>query len=415
MSGMAERRTRGIALLGSTGSIGRSTLDLLDRLDGSFRVVSLAAGSNVELLAAQVRRYRPAVAALGEAGRLEELRELLKSPGEWGEPSSAAWDKGRTEILGGDEGLARAASIAEADLVLAGIVGAAGLAPTFEAVRRGRVVALANKEALVVAGDLMTATAQRAGATLLPVDSEHNALHQCLRAGRPGEVARLILTASGGPFRGMDRAALGEVTVEAALRHPTWRMGRKITVDSATLMNKGLEVIEAHHLFGLPAERIDVIVHPQSIVHSMVEFVDGSLIAQLSPTDMKHPIQYALTWPERWASPMPALDVLSMDPLEFLAPDRKTFRCLDLGYLALRAGGTMPAVLNAANEIAVASFLDSRLGFLDIPSVIETVMEKHDPGNAGSLETVIAADRWARREAEQAAERFASAGRRSPH
>jgi len=294
-------------------------------------------------------------------------------------------------------------------------VGAAGLASTFEAVRLGRVVALANKEALVVAGDLMTATAQRTGATLLPVDSEHNALHQCLRAGRAGEVARLILTASGGPFRGMERAGLGEVTAEAALRHPTWRMGRKITVDSATLMNKGLEVIEAHHLFGLPAEKIEVIVHPQSIVHSMVEFVDGSLIAQLSPTDMKHPIQYALTWPERWPSPLPSLDVLSMDPLEFHAPDRKTFRCLDLGYRALRAGGTMPAVLNAANEIAVASFLDSRLGFLDIPSVIETVMEKHDPEAAGSLETVIAADQWARRAAEEAVERLASAGRRSPH
>ncbi len=414
MSGSGAAGTRRIALLGSTGSIGRSTLDLLDRLDGRFRVVSLAAGSNVELLAEQIARYRPAVAAIGDTSRLGELRERLGDRAGWGEPAPSAWDGGRTEIHAGAEGLALAASLDEADLVVAGIVGAAGLAPTYEAVRRGRVVGLANKEALVVAGDLIKSAAERSGATLLPVDSEHNALHQCLRAGRPEEVSRLILTASGGPFRGRSADSLAGVTVEEALRHPTWRMGPKITVDSATLMNKGLEVIEAHHLFGVPAGKIDVIVHPQSIIHSMVEYTDGSLIAQLSPTDMKHPIQYALTWPERWASPLPGLDVLALGPLELLAPDRETFRCLDLGYHALRAGGTMPAVLNAANEVAVASFLDSRLGFLDIPAVIETVMDRHDPAPAGSLDVVTAADAWARREAARAIERRASGVRRSP-
>ncbi|HXI02913.1 MAG TPA: 1-deoxy-D-xylulose-5-phosphate reductoisomerase [Candidatus Saccharimonadales bacterium] len=402
-----------VALLGSTGSIGESTLDLLDRLGGRFRVVSLAAGSNVGSLARQIRRYRPAVAAIGDPGRLPELKDLVGDPSGWEAPSCAAWGETPTVLTAGADGLLAAASLDEADLVLAGIVGAAGLAPTFEAVRKGRVVALANKEALVVAGDLMTATAARTGATLLPVDSEHNALHQCLRAGSPSEVPRLILTASGGPFFGREAASLAAVGVEEALNHPTWRMGRKITIDSATLMNKGLEVIEAHHLFGLADERIDVIVHPQSIVHSMVEYADGSVIAQLSRTDMRHPIQYALTWPERWSSPLPGLDLLSMGALEFAPPDRGTFRCLDLGYRALRAGGTMPAVLNAANEVAVASFLDRRLGFLDIPRVIESVMERHEPEPATSLEGVLDADSRARRDAEAAVKEIASAGRRA--
>jgi 1-deoxy-D-xylulose-5-phosphate reductoisomerase len=403
---------RNVALLGSTGSIGESTLDLMDRLGGRFKVVTLSAGSNVERLAAQVRRYRPAVAAIGDASRLEALREALGDPSGWEDPAPAAWNRGETRLVAGTEGLVEAAAHEEADLVLAGIVGAAGLAPTYEAVALGRVVALANKEALVVAGDLMTAKARETGATLLPVDSEHNALHQCLRAGEPGEVARLILTASGGPFLGRSAGELEGVTVDAALRHPTWQMGRKITIDSATLMNKGLEVIEAHHLFGMPLEKIDVIVHPQSIIHSMVEYADGALIAQMSRTDMRHPIQYALTWPERWASPLPGLDVLSTGPLEFRAPDRATFRCLDLGYTALRRGGTMPAVLNAANEIAVAAFLDRRLGFLDISLVIESVMEMHEPVDAASLETVLAADAWARETAGEAVRKAEPAGRR---
>jgi 1-deoxy-D-xylulose-5-phosphate reductoisomerase len=390
-----------------------STLDLLDRLDASFRVVSLCAGANTDLLAEQIRRYRPAVAAIGDETRAAALRDALGDSASWGEPAGAAWNQGRTEILAGREGILRCASLDQADLVLAGIVGAAGLEPTYEAVRRGRVVALANKEALVVAGGLMTGKAAATGATLLPVDSEHNALHQCLRAGRREEVSRLILTASGGPFLGRSLSDLDGVTVDGALNHPTWRMGRKITIDSATLMNKGLEVIEASYLFGLPPERIEVIVHPQSIVHSMVEYADGSILAQLSRPDMRHPIQYALTWPERRPSPLPGLDLLSMGSLEFHPPDRETFRCLGLGYRALEAGGTMAAVLNAANEVAVASFLDRRLAFLDIPEVIESVMTRHDPEPADTLERVLAADAWARRAAGEAVARGVPAGRRT--
>ena len=403
---------RNVALLGSTGSIGVSTLDLLDRLEGRFKVVSLTAGSNVERLAAQIRRYRPALAAVGDESRLETLKDLVGDPSTWGEPSPAAWDQGPPRLVCGTGGLVEAAILPEAGLVLAGIVGAAGLEPTYKAVDRGLVVALANKEALVVAGDLMTSRARETGATLLPVDSEHNALHQCLRAGEHPEVARLVLTASGGPFLDWSASELAEVTVDAALNHPTWQMGRKITIDSATLMNKGLEVIEAHHLFDMPGGKIDVIVHPQSIIHSMVEYADGAFIAQLSRTDMRHPIQYSLTWPERWTSPLPGLDILSVGALEFQAPDRETFRCLDLGYRALEAGGTMPSVLNAANEVAVAAFLDMGLGFLDIPTVIESVMNMHDPEAATSLEKVLAVDAWAREAAGEAVAEAIPAGRR---
>jgi 1-deoxy-D-xylulose-5-phosphate reductoisomerase len=385
-----------IAVLGSTGSIGVSTLDLIERLPGRFRVVALAGGSNVDLLAEQTRRFRPAVVAIGSEERAAGLVSALGDPAAWGPPAASAWDQGKPRVLAGEEGLLACACHPEVDLLVAGIVGAAGLVPTYEAVRRGRVVALANKEALVVAGDLLTAEARESGATLLPVDSEHNALHQCLRAGRREEVARLALTASGGPFFGRGKRDLERVTVEEALNHPTWQMGRKITVDSATLMNKGLEVIEAHFLFGMPAEKIEVIVHPESIVHSMVEFVDGSFICQMSPTDMRHPIQYALTWPDREATPLRGLEPTALGSLTFHEPDRETFRCLDLGYRALAAGGTMPAVLNAANEVAVDAFLDSRLGFLDIPGVIDSVMGAHAPEPASRLERVLAADRWAR-------------------
>ena len=394
-------QARRIAVLGATGSIGVSTLDLIERFPGRFRVVALAANANVELLADQVRRFRPAVVSIGSEDRAGRLREILGDPSTWGPPAASAWNRGATEILFGDEGLRACASCPEIDLVLAGIVGAAGLASTYEALRLGRVVALANKEALVIAGELMTSCARQTGATLLPVDSEHNALHQCLRAGESREVARLVLTASGGPFFGRAAAELEQVSVGSALSHPTWQMGRKITVDSATLMNKGLEVIEAHFLFGVPQERIDVVVHPQSIVHSMVEFVDGSFICQMSRTDMRHPIQYALTWPDRWPSPLPPLDLLSVGALSFHTPDRATFRCLDLGYEALRAGGTMPAVLNAANEIAVAAFLDMRLGFLDIPRVIEQVMGRHRPTPTSTLDSVLEADAWARSAADE--------------
>jgi len=396
-----ERRT--IALLGSTGSIGVSTLDLIERFPGRFEVATLAAGRNIAVLVDQVRRFRPDVVSVATEELAGELKRSLGDPSGWGPPAAGARGGGAPRIAWGEEGLLLCASHEDVDIVLAGIVGAAGLAPTYEAVKRGRVVALANKEALVVAGSLMTSKAKETGAILLPVDSEHNALHQCLRAGEGSEVARLVLTASGGPFLGRSAADLRGVTVDQALKHPTWRMGRKITIDSATLMNKGLEVIEAHFLFGMPAEKIEVIVHPQSIVHSMVEYVDGAFIAQMSRTDMRHPIQYALTYPERWISPLPGLDLRTLGNLAFEIPDRETFRCLDLGYRALRTGGTMPAVLNAANEIAVEAFLDRRLAFLDIPEVIETVMNRHRAFQAPDLESVMGADAWARAAAAEAA------------
>jgi 1-deoxy-D-xylulose-5-phosphate reductoisomerase len=389
-------RPRRLAILGSTGSIGASTLDLIERFPGAFRVAALAAGANVDLLAEQTKRFRPALVAIGSADRASALERALGDRSGWGAPAASAWEQGNTEVLYGEEGLLRCAAHPEVDVVVAGIVGAAGLPPTYEAVKRGRVVALANKEAMVVAGDLLTAEAERTGSTLLPVDSEHNALHQCLRSGKADEVARLVLTASGGPFFGRSASELRGISVDQALNHPTWRMGRKITVDSATLMNKGLEVIEAHYLFGMPASRIEVVVHPQSIVHSMVEFVDGSFICQMSPTDMRHPIQYALTWPDRLRSPLEGLEPGKLGSLDFHEPDRSTFRCLDLGYRALETGGTMAAVLNAANEVAVGAFLDSGLGFLDIPGVIEAVMDGHRPAQAGDLGTVLEADAWAR-------------------
>ncbi|MBI3449814.1 MAG: 1-deoxy-D-xylulose-5-phosphate reductoisomerase [Acidobacteria bacterium] len=402
---------RNIALLGSTGSIGVSTLDLIERFPGSFRVVTLAAGGNVDRLAEQVKRFRPALASVATAESAARLRAALGDPAQWGTAAASAWGRGATQVVHGEDGAVRCAAHADVEVVVAGIVGAAGLAPTFEAVRAGRVVALANKEALVVAGPVMISMAARSGATLLPVDSEHNALHQCLRAGAAPEVARLILTASGGPFLGKSARDLADVTPEQALKHPTWQMGRKISIDSATLMNKGLEVIEAHHLFGVPLDRIEVVVHPQSIVHSMVEYADGAIISQMSRTDMRHPIQYALTWPDRWVSPIQGLDLRTLGPLTFAMPDRGTFRCLDLGYRALESGGTMPAVLNAANEIAVQAFLDTRLGFLDIPAIIEGAMDRHRVEEARDLATVVRADAWAREAASAAVLRGRGAGR----
>jgi len=405
-------KPRRIAVLGSTGSIGRSTLDLVERFPGRFQVVALAAGTNVDLLAEQARRFRPAVAAIGDPAKLPALERAAASARGGPNRAASAWDGEATRAVAGADGLLACVSHPEVELVVAGIVGAAGLPPAHAAVERGLVVALANKEALVVAGELLTSRAAQTGATLLPVDSEHNALHQCLRAGEPREVSRLVLTASGGPFFGRSAPELEGVSLEEALNHPTWQMGRKITVDSATLMNKGLEVIEAHFLFGLPADRIDVVVHQQSIVHSLVEFVDGSYICQMSPTDMRHPIQYALTWPERAVSPLPGLSLTELGPLTFKDPDRKTFRCLDLGYRALRAGGTMPAALNAANEIAVAGFLDRKLAFLDIPGVIESVLDQHEPEPPGTLSAVLNADAWARETAQAAIDNGIMAGRR---
>ena len=373
---------RGVAILGSTGSIGVQALDLLARLPERFEVVALAAGRNADLLAQQIRAHRPRLAAIGDEGRRRGLEGVAREV--------------RCELLAGPEGLLAVATHAGAEVVLAAIVGAAGLSPTYRALQSGKVVALANKESLVMAGRLMREAAAASGGSLVPVDSEHSALHQCLRGEAIEEVSRLILTASGGPFRTTPLADLATVTPEQALRHPVWDMGRKISIDSATLMNKGLEVIEAHWLFGLPPERIGVLLHPQSTVHSLVEMVDGSLICQMGIADMRGPIQYALAYPRRFAGPVPAPDLAQLRTLEFFPVDRERFPSLGLAYRALETGGTAPAALNAANEVAVQAFLDGAIGFRDVPRLVERAVDGHRAARVGSIEDVIEADRSAR-------------------
>ena len=375
-----------VAILGSTGSIGCNALRVIEEFPGEFGVAALGAGSNIELLAEQIERHRPRVVSVGDERGAERLQAQLRRRG----------IDSITSIGIGVQGLIEVATCAGAEIVIGAVVGALGLLPTYRALELGRRVALANKETLVVAGELMTHAAERARAELLPVDSEHNALHQCLRGEQRHELKRVILTASGGPFRHATKEEIENATPEQALRHPTWRMGAKITIDSATMMNKGLEVIEAHWLFNCTADEIDVIVHPQSVVHSLVELVDGSIIAQMGVTDMRHAIQYALTYPERRPSALPPLDLATLGKLEFFAPDLDRFPCLRLAYQALRAGGTMPAVLNAANEVAVAAFLDRKIKFGDIPRLIENACEAHTVQPALQLETVLAADQWAR-------------------
>lgn len=378
-----------LAVLGSTGSIGVTTLDIAARFPDRFEVCALAGGRNVERLAEQVRRFQPALAA---AASMEAVRELRARVPEW-----------KGEAVWGPEGLAQVAGDTGAHLVVSGLVGAMGLVPTLRALARGVDVALANKEALVVAGEIVRRTAAETGATLLPIDSEHNAVFQALQGHRRDQLRRIILTASGGPFREVPAERLRFVTVEQALAHPTWKMGNKITIDSATLMNKGLEVIEAHWLFSLPPERIDVLVHPQSIVHSLVEYVDGSVLAQLGVPDMAIPISYILGYPERLPMEhLPTLDLAAAGRLDFFPPDLEKFPCLRLAYDALAAGGTAPAVLNAANELAVAAFLAGRIGFLDIPMVVEQVLSSQPVRPADDLETVLDADRRARAAAERA-------------
>ncbi|MBV9923703.1 MAG: 1-deoxy-D-xylulose-5-phosphate reductoisomerase [Acidobacteria bacterium] len=379
--------TQGIAILGSTGSIGCNTMSVVESFsDGRFRVVALAAGRNVERLAAQVERHRPELVAVENEECAARLREELKQRGV-SAPSLAVGEAGMVEVATHDA----------ARTVVSATVGAVGFVPTLRALEAGKRVALANKETLVIAGELMTRAARESGAELLPVDSEHNALHQCLRGERREEVRRLILTASGGPFREKSSAAMRAATVEEAMRHPTWNMGAKITIDCATLMNKGLEVIEARWLFGFGAEQIDVVVHPESVVHSMIELVDGSVIAQLGVTDMRHAIQYALTYPERHPSAsLPPLDLTKLGALRFERPDLERFPCLALAYRALRAGGTLPAALNAANEEAVKAFLEGRTRLTDIPRVIERVMDAHETRAVSSLDVVQAVDRQAR-------------------
>ncbi|NWG14187.1 MAG: 1-deoxy-D-xylulose-5-phosphate reductoisomerase, partial [Acidobacteria bacterium] len=353
----------------------------------AFRVVGLSGGKNIALLADQVEAVCPEVVSCGSDRGSRELQSLLRGRG---------YPLGRTRFVHGGEGIIEVSCHPQADLVLSAITGAAGLLPTYRALESGKSVALANKETLVMAGQVMMAKARERRVEILPVDSEHNAIHQCLRGGRRDEVRRLILTASGGPFRETPPEDLAAVTPEQALAHPTWRMGRKITIDSATMMNKGLEVIEAAWLFGIPADSIRVAVHPQSIVHSMVEFVDGSVLAQLGPTDMRISIQYALTYPERWISPLPSLDIRQMARLEFHEPDLEKFRSLGLCYRALRTGGTAPAALNAANEVAVEAFLARQIPLPEIPAIIEAVLEAHRVVDASSLEAVLKADAWAR-------------------
>jgi len=371
-----------IAILGSTGSIGQSALAVVEAHPDRLQVVGLAAGENAELFAAQIARYRPRVAAMASGAALDRLRQH-------GVPDVAVAGNGR-------EGLVAVASHPDADLVLCASSGTEALEATLAAIEHGKTIALANKEVLVMAGAIVTEAARRHGVAILPVDSEHNAVHQCLHGRQPGELKRLILTASGGPFRGRSSSELIDASPDDALKHPTWRMGRKITIDSATLMNKGLEVIEAHWLFGVRANQIDVVIHPQSVVHSMVELTDGSIIAQLGVTDMRLPIQYAFSYPDRWPAPLPPLDIAAAAPLEFALPDTEAFPCLGLAYRALEAERSLPVVLNAANEVAVSRFLEGRIGFTSIAQVIERTMDVHSPAEVTTLEQVRAVDRWAR-------------------
>ncbi|BCX48470.1 1-deoxy-D-xylulose 5-phosphate reductoisomerase [Haloferula helveola] len=381
-------RRKKVVLLGSTGSIGCSTLEVARQLPDRIELVGLAANSSVEKLAEQVRETGVRQVAISEASKEPELRALLPED---------------VKVHVGPEGMAELATLEDADMVLVAIVGTAGLQPALAAIEAGKDLAVASKEILVMAGEVVTAAAEKHGVRLLPVDSEHNAIFQCLDGHRGGEseVSRLILTASGGPFRRTPTGELKQVTVEQALKHPTWKMGRKITIDSATMFNKGLEMIEARWLFGIGMERIDVVVHPQSIVHSMVEFVDGSVLAQLSRTDMCFPIQYALTWPERVKGGLQPLDFGELAKLDFEEPRHDAFPSLGLARRAGLAGGTLPAVFNAANEVAVDAFVDRRIGFTDIWRVVEETMDAHQQGDAGSLEGLIAADAWARGRAEE--------------
>jgi 1-deoxy-D-xylulose-5-phosphate reductoisomerase len=377
---------RGLAILGSTGSIGVNTLRVVDAFGDGFQVIALAAGRNVGKLAEQCARYQPELVSVETEECAEELRRELRRANVAAPP----------RILHGEAGLVEVATHDKAGCVVSATVGAVGFVPTLRALEAGKRVALANKETLVIAGELMTRAAAMSGAELLPVDSEHNALHQCLRGERRAEVRRLVLTASGGPFRTKTLGEMERATVAEAMRHPTWEMGAKITIDCATLMNKGLEVIEARWLFGFEADQIDVLVHPESTVHSMIELVDGSVIAQLGVTDMRHAIQYALTYPERHPCQLPPLDLTQMSALHFDAPDTARFPCLALAYRALRAGGTCPAALNAANETAVAAFLEERIRLTDIPRVIESVLDAHEPRPVTDLDTVLETDRAAR-------------------
>lgn len=386
-----------LSVLGSTGSIGVSTLQVVERFPERFEIIGLAAGQNRALLEEQIERFHPKVVSLASEDAARDTRK--KMPG--------------LEVLSGIEGLIRVSTLPEIDMVVSALVGALGLIPTISAIRAGKDIALANKEALVMAGGVVMKEATDMEVKILPVDSEHSAIFQCLHGHRYEDIRRLIITASGGPFIELPLPMLKKVTPREALKHPNWKMGPKITIDSATLMNKGLEVIEAHHLFGIEIDRIQVLLHPQSLIHSAVEFKDGSIIAQMALPDMKGPIGYALSYPERLESDLPALDLAGVDSLTFIEPDFERFPCLPLAYSALRVGGTMPAVLSASNEVAVKAFLEREIEFMDIPVIIKETMEAHKfkiqnsilnqvqdkIQNKPLLNEILIADKWAREEA----------------
>lgn len=378
-----------IAILGSTGSIGTQTLDVV-RANNDLQVVGLTAYSNISLLEEQIKAFHPQVVCVMQEDKAQELRARLKSQGL------------STEVVAGEAGLVTVATLADAEIIVTAVVGMVGLVPTVAAIQAGKTIALANKETLVTAGDLIMNLAKEKGVAILPVDSEHSAIFQSLRGNAHESIDKLILTASGGPFRSYTKEQLEKVTVEQALKHPNWVMGSKITIDSATLMNKGLEVIEAKHLFDVSAEQIDVVVHKESIVHSMVSYKDGSVMAQLGMPDMRHPISYALYYPERREAPfIEKLDLVKISQLSFEAPKKELFPCLQLAYDALAEGGTMTAVLNAANEEIVASFLAKKISFTQIPQIIHSVMDKHICINKPSLEQILACDAWARKESRE--------------
>jgi len=378
---------KNISLLGSTGSIGRSTLSVVEKFPDLFRVVALAAGNNIELLEKQVRQFSPSIVSMLSDRAAGELKTRCSDLS--------------VRIVSGVAGMIEAAAAEEAQITVSAIVGTAGLVPTMAAIHAGKDIALANKEVLVTAGELVMAEARAKGVRLLPVDSEHSAVFQCLQAGARRDIKNIILTASGGPFRAFSKNDLEKVTLAQALKHPNWSMGKKITIDSATLMNKGLEVIEARWLFDIGPERIRVLVHPQSIIHSMVEYTDGAVVAQLGMPDMKGPIAYALSYPERLSEVSPPLDLASIGTLTFEEPDLDRFPCLAYAFDALKAGGTMPAVLSAANEVAVKHFLEERIGYHDIARAIKATMDAHTPGAIGTVEDALKADLWARQEAER--------------
>ena len=389
-----------IAILGSTGSIGRQCLTVVESLPGRFEVVAIAAGSNIALTAEQAAQHRPKLVSVGTKEGAGELRTALKAR----QGGHGAFPL--PEIVWGPEGIERVATHPDAETVLSAAVGVVGLPATYKAIELGKNIALANKEVLVAAGEVVMAAVERYKVALLPVDSEHNAIHQCLRAGERGEVKRLVLTASGGPFRQTPVSRLAKVTPKQALAHPNWKMGRRITIDSATLMNKGFEVIEAKWLFGMDLDKIHVVIHPQSTIHSMVEFVDGSILAQLGPTDMRMPIQYALTYPARVPSNGCALDWRSLRQLRFQEVPARKFPCLELAKDALRGGGPLPCALNAADEVAVAAFLERRLPFTGIAAVIERVLDGMPRAKMGGIGDVLAADGEARRRAGEEIQRF---------